>query len=837
MKSEKLYEGIGYIDEKWLELPCEPERKSAKPEKRFVWYEIKKLLGVRYLWVFLFVLLMLNSAVAWYTAGKTAAATEPTQMISEFFAEYFENPDELDAHYAEMQAFNEEQNELFRKAMREGNYDFEPETMPSLYSSDESYPDGALFAKLYGTIEAARGYPEVLEKVTERARANLDAFSDMGIGEDSFTYRYQLRVIELYEQMRDSVEIGVEYTRGWDEYFAYDTVNIFIFIMLVMLGSLVFAEEKQSGFLPIIRTAKNGRGKTAAAKIIAMLLLSCVFTLMFTLSSFAVYGLRIGYSSPDNVIQSLNTFTLSPYRLTIGQYFAVTVGVKLLTFTLFSMIILALSVIFYSYVFIYLAGLGVFGLNFLLYTLRYIDANSVFRNLNLVAVSSVNPLFVRYRAMNFFGGVVGYVPAMIVIFSTFIIISALVTALLYIRGTEGIKIVWAEDAMAWCLTRTAGLRRMISFDRCKSSRRTRTYSSSLVLAEAFKTLISSRFIIAVLLILCVKVWYSWETNSPMNSYADAVYKEYMTSLEGEVTEEKLDYLAGERAMIDETLGKQSEMQRAYVNGEIDFDEYRAYLSDYNYAYSRSQLLEVIENHADYLIEKEAETGVKGWFMYDTGWAKMYSEKADLFLYAAILLLLTGTFASEYVSKSSSGSFAQLLRSTKNGRNRTFYAKLISSGMIALILALLTGAADVVVIVLGYDLPSMNAPLLSMEMFSEVEGSITVAQYFAVFFVMRMAASLIMAMLVCALSELLAKYIPVLGTAVVLTLLPALCAYFGLASAEKISFLNLLAGTPLFIQSAEVSLFGNGYAMLVLWLIVAAAAVAVMLWPAKRMFVK
>ena len=31
-----------------------------------------------------------------------------------------------------------------------------------------------------------------------------------------------------------------------------------------------------------------------------------------------------------------------------------------------------------------------------------------------------------------------------------------------------------------------------------------------------------------------------------------------------------------------------------------FEEYREYLSDYNYAYSRSELLTVIEKHADYL---------------------------------------------------------------------------------------------------------------------------------------------------------------------------------------------------------------------------------------------
>ena len=363
----------------------------------------------------------------------------------------------------------------------------------------------------------------------------------------------------------------------------------------------------------------------------------------------------------------------------------------------------------------------------------------------------------------------------------------------------------------------------------------RTYSRALVLAEIFKTLISSRFLVIVLLILCVKTWYSYDTNTPSNSYADAVYKEYMTTLEGPLTEEKSAYQ--ERKRIDEAIAKQSIMQQAYENQEISFDEYCAYLSDFNYAYSRAKLLTVIENHAEYLKQKESETGVRGWFVYDSGWQKMYAEDADLFLYAAILLLLTGSFAAEYASKSSSGSFAQLLRSTKNGRHKTFYAKLISSGMIAIILALLTGAVDTAIIVMGYDLPAMNAPLVSMQMFADVSGDITIGQYFAVFFIMRTVGALLMAMLVCALSELLARYIPVLGTAVILTLLPALCAYFGLAAAEQVNFLNLLAGTPLFLQSAEMALFGNGYAMLTLWMAVAIAAVSAIMMPAKRMFVK
>ncbi|MBQ4353893.1 MAG: hypothetical protein IJC71_03255 [Clostridia bacterium] len=848
LNAQKLRYGIGQIDDKWIlaaDDPNEWKQAGAKKNRHFVAYEIKKLFGVRYLWVFLVILLLLNSATAWYTASRSSAAQEPAQMIADFFDLYFANPEECDAHYAKMKAFQEEQNALMHEAFRNGDYDFQTERMPDVYSTDENYPDAILFRTLYDAVDAAKGYPALLQSVMDSARANLAEFSVMGIHENSFTYKYQLRVIALYELAQKNVKIGVEYTRGWDEYFSYDLVNVFLSVMIIMLGTLVFAQEKQSGFMPIIRTARHGRLRTACAKILTMLLLSSVFVLLFTMSTWAVYGIRIGFSSPHNVLQALDTFALSPYRITVGEYFVMTIGVRLLSFAVFSVIILTLSTLLYNYILIYLTGLGFYGLNFLLYSLKYINGSSPAKNLNLVAVSAVNPLFVRYRAVNLFGHVAGYVPFMLCVMTVLLVGCSVLTAWMYVRGVQEVRPLWLDSLLSAVMTKKAALvsawRRIfiyrIPLKRAKAgSVRRRSYSLSLTAAESFKTLISSRFIFVLAVLLCIKVWYASDTYAASRSYADDVYKEYMTILEGPVTEEKLAYIAEERASISETIAKQAQMQQAYANGEIDFDEYKAYLSAYNYAYSRNELFSGIEEHAAYLIRQKEQTGIDGWFVYDTGWRKLYTEDADLFLYTSILLLLTGTFASEYASKSSSGGFAQILRSTRNGREKTFAAKLISAGMIAVILAGFMGAVDVVTVFTQYEMPAADAPLLSMQIFASVGYNIPVAGYLALFLLLRVIGAVLMAMLVCALSELLCRYIPVLGSAVILTLLPALCAAFGLAAAERVNFLNLLAGTPLVLQSMDTGFF-SGWAMLALWIAAAGAAVGAMMISARRMFVK
>lgn len=835
--SDDIYRSLGGIDDKWYAAALEPSAASAKKEKRhFVACELRKLLGKKYLWAFLILLMIINSVVAWYMAGKTQAAHEPARIIAEFFTDYFDNSEAMDAYYQDIVAFSREQSRLAQEAAMNGDLEFQPDTMPNIYSTDESYSDRKLFMKLYEAIDRSANYPETMRQVINRANANLDEFIMMGMPEDSFTVRYQKKVISLYEAVRDNVRVGVEYTRGWGEYFDYDVVNIFIFFIVLMLGSLVFADERQVGFLPILRISKNGRGRTAVAKIITTLLLTWGITLVFTATTFAVYGLRIGYSSPANVLQSLSAFTLSPYQISIGGYFAVSVGVKLLTFSVFALFVMALSALLYDYILIYLSGLGFFGVNFLLYTLKYIDPSSPFRNLNLVAVSAVNPLFVRYRAANFFGNVWGYVPCMLTVYILAAVLFTVLATVFFVRSAGGNRPAWLDAVTSFVMTLYAKIKSALKKFGGRARAPKRGYSMSLFTAESYKTLISSRFIFAVILLFTVKCFYSASTLKPVRTYADSVYKEYMTTLEGTLTDEKLAYIADERAKISEILSERDKMQLAYVNDEISFDDYRDYLDEYNYAYSRSELLGIVEKQAAYLAQKEETSGVKGWFMYDTGWKKLYSGDADLFLYTCILLLLTGSFASEYLSRSSSGGFASILRATKNGRDRTFRAKLVSAGTIAVALSVIFNAVDILFIFTGYDMPAADAPLVSMQMFGVGGGGITVGNYLIVFVLMRIAAALLMAMLVCALSELLCRYIPVLGAAVMLTTLPALFAYFGVAAANRISFLNLLAGTPLYLQSVGTPLFGCGWAMLAIWLAAAFAAVMALLAPAKKMFV-
>lgn len=772
-------------------------------------------------------LLILNVGIIIFTQNRRLEYILPSDVISKFFDIYRVNKVQIENDYITRQNGISKINEMIHEATLKGIKNIDIEMPESKYINSDIWSDDDLYNELYGRIKTIIEYPYTVQQIIDKAYNNLDAFGKTGISSDTYAYKYQLKVIEFYKTAQSEVQMKLEYTRGWDEYFNYNIVNVFIFIMLITTGSVVFAYEKNTGILEIIRTYKNGRVKTATAKIATMMIVTTVIVLLFTFSTWTAYGMILGYSSTSNAIQVLSEFLLSPYLITVGQYFLLTIVIKITVFLVFAAVILAISVFFYNYAVIYICGLGFFGVNFLLYSIKYLNADNPFRNLNLMAAAAVNPLFVRYRSINIFGYVIGSVSFMCVMFAMIFTAAVAVIIWKYNKSTVTVNITFIKNMNVWA--NRINKKIVEKFE--KSKRRiSHSYSMSVISAECYKTLIASRFFIIIVILLIVKCYTVYMDFTSSDSYSDAVYKEYMTTLRGPLTDEKRTYIEKERAGINEALDNQTVMRQAYNNGEITDDEYSKYLNDYNYAYMRNGYLSVIESHQSYIVNTYNEKNVDAWFVYDTGWKILFSSGFDITLYTALLLLFTGVFSSEYNTRSSSGAFAQIMRTTKNGRNKTFYTKYISSGIIAILLSFIWNSIDFLYIIYNYDLPSMNAPLLSIQTFTDIDSDITIIQYLILFWSLRIIGSLLFTWIICGVSELLRKNLSVMGTIVAFTLLPALFVCLGLEIFKYVDFTRLFSATKLVLLSAS----GNtDYGFLVVYITVTTAITILLGLRAKK----
>ena len=456
---------------------------------KLIGYELQKLFGTRFLLIFIAVLLAANTALAFYTCYNSKRYSISPDKINYIFELYRENPEEVDTHHADLLKLQQEQNQLFREAIAAGNYDYTPPQPTNKYFEDVS--DLQLLDEIYRRRNAIYSYPSDIQKVIDRAYANIAEFEAIGIPPYAFTYKYQYRVIELYKNVQANVRMGLEYTRGWGEYFDYEAVNIFIFAAVLMLGSVAFAQDKNLGLLPIIRVSRHGRAKTAVAKLAALTVATSFVTLAFTFTTFAVFGLCLGFSSSVNAIQVFTQFRYSPYILTVGEYFAITVAFKLATYSLFAVLVAASSIFIGSYPLIYAFGTLVFVISFFFFNLP----ESPLKYINLVTTAAVTPLFERYRAINIFSAVVGYEPLICALYAAFFVASASVAVVRYCRGPSAAAVPG--------INRKKQILKTIPGKLCKRERinrgapALRTHSRSLFLAELYKTFIASKYIFLV----------------------------------------------------------------------------------------------------------------------------------------------------------------------------------------------------------------------------------------------------------------------------------------------------------------------------------------------------
>lgn len=600
----------------------------------FVKYEFHKLRGKTYIWILLIIMLAVNIAVCSYTVISENKHSLPEKTIRQFFNDYFSDPDAVTNDYEERLNFQKEQTLLRKQAIYEGNYDYESMTLPNKYVEDNAFGhnDMTLFNELFSRREYIINYPSAVQKVINMANANLREFDNSNILENTYIYKYQLRVIELYTNARDNVKIGLEYNRGWDDYFNYSVVNIFIFFILLVIGSVVFNDEKQSGFLMIIHTTKNGRIKTAICKILTMICITVIIVILFSGSTFAVFGFIKGYSSPFNAIQVFNEFVLSPYIISVGEYFILTILFKMCTFCIYSVIIIFISSFTWNYLVTYILGFSFFGLNFIIYALKYIGLDNPLKILNFISISTVNPLFTRYRSINFFNTVAGYIPFVIIMFSVLFIVCSIISVLKFNNAGNSKNYISINIKNIYIKNKTVKSKDIINY----KVKKKHLYNMSLKIIEIYKLLVSSKFIFIVIALVLLNAYMSSNIFIEKKLYSESIYYEYTNRIEGELTEDKKEYIINERIYINEILDLQDEMRYKYVQDEISYEEYREYYEKYHYAYSRDEPLKIIEDHISYLELREMETGVKGWTLYDTGWKLFFHNNFNILLYMIII---------------------------------------------------------------------------------------------------------------------------------------------------------------------------------------------------------
>ena len=747
--------------------------------------ETKKQLKNRLLLISFCLLAVINGVMAARQSALTEAGRPaPGRLMTEIYAEYVEDPARLEEYYDELVEYTKSQRKV-QKAAEQSGEEF-IETRQSIWTGGLYSDDISIIREMREFSRKVSGYPDEVAIYIKNAETNRREFLSAGYSEDSFECRNQVRAGELYARVRDSVVINPVYLNGWGDFYSFSLTGVFSALMAILIGAAVFITEKDSGMLTLVRTTEKGRVPTAVSKLLSAAALSAAATVILTAETFLVIAGTQGLNGGSEALQSLDAFRKSPLIISVAGYLPVYIGQRILSSLVFALATALLSVCFYSYVLTVASSAAFFGLNLALYSTLKGVVQKATGYINLYSLSEGTRLFSRYGAVNLFGAPVR--------FSVFVLIlSALLSVLLFAAavivwstGGTGVEIKAVSSAAAYLRSVAASLRVRLSQRRAGRVRRTR--SASLFTAEAFKIWIASGMIPLVLILAVAGVFVFSDSDvfPGREGYTDKLYRLLITEYSGEWTEEKHEEISRKKEEMEQTISESATVTLQLEQGLITAEEYLEFNRKYSVAVRDIGAVSKTYDHSVYLKKRFEKDGIRGYFLDDTGWKAWYNAPVDYCLLAAIIILLTGIFTQEYGQKPVSA----VMHASARGRGPTFAAKLAAAGASVFLLRSLSEGAKLVISGSRYALMHPEAPAISSEAFSDIDGGITLSGFFTAVFAFRIISALILGLVVFSLSGILRKPLPTVAVSASVTLLPAIAEYSGFAAAARADFLRL-----------------------------------------------
>lgn len=765
---------------------------------KLIYFELKKLTMHRLLVWFLLVCLCGNFILC-YTFAERDDTYFYLQKIEE---DYEKDPVRVTAYYNELCAQNEEYF-LLMQAFYMGELDTEPTySLPCTYSNDPQVDDYALLCRFFAGQNVAYSFAKTMEQVIAQAKIQQSEilFSYDGDSDRAFGFQQQGLIAQTYENVLKTADLSPGMGYGWDQFFRFDTVNIFLFL-LVLVGTLTVFLSDAGNIGLIVRITKKGRERLSLAKIAAFSIFALLSAILLLLTAWLAVLLKCGaFSDISNSIAVFADFRMVPMSVSIGEYLLLYIASKLLLGCAVAAICALCCVLLRNISLGCIAAIGVAVLNFLLY--QFLPDSA--RYFNLFALARFTTLTATFRCFGFFGYAVLLWPVALI--GTLLL--ALCGCLLVLFLHRHRRVL---NSASW--QPILKLKKLLSKIPHLPKRPTRRPHTLSLFGYELRKLFSSRSVVFLLIIISLlKIGVSVQTYAPKTTYQTTLYAEYMETLTGPNSQEKQAFIEEEYGEIQAILSRYEEMRAAFFAGTVDYTDYDAYLKEYHYATDRAALIEKLHSHAEYLNTLPEKGVTDGYFLYDVDWDRLWEGSADLLLILCIVFLFSGVFSDEY----GKDGIVPLIRTSKNGRAPVFKRKMLLSVCGATALSLSFGVLDLCLILTRFQLPCADAPLLSFEFFKDSATTLAVAQFLALSAFLRMIFVLLISLLSTMMGALIKNKLYTLVSALGVIFLPKLATEFGFGAMRYFDLTNTLQPAKLFQLSAQVQLGGDwGYLLVLL----------------------
>ncbi len=456
-------------------------------------WEVRKLLGSRFLVLLALALLAVNALLFYQHAGQGDLAQ--IQVLYDRRGELEPLRDDL----------------LERALAGEDPYD------DSLLTGD-IYQELSLVEAALDRITPVERFPEIMADLRGQAQAQFQ--SGLFGGPDSFEGR-SLRLTDGVYAVVEQVKPEVDFFGGVEVLLDWRVADAFAALLALACALTLFAQERERGTLALLRPTRYGRATLFGRKLLALLAGALVPALALYGSCLAIAGGLYGLGDLSLPVQSVYGLTTCPYLLSVGGFLVLFLGMKLLwLLALTALFALAANALRSAPALVALAALFALSLG-----LQALPSNLA-RCLNLLAAGDTLRLFDGLLFLNFFGWPVVRLHAVIAL-----------CALLGVGSFAGsLALFVGRDGGAAAHSPSLGI---------PLGRHVRP------MAHEWRKLLRSNGGLAVLALLISVQAVTYQGYAGSYQPEEIFYRQYSQVLSGPPGPEKEDYLAQEGARLDQ----------------------------------------------------------------------------------------------------------------------------------------------------------------------------------------------------------------------------------------------------------------------------------------------
>lgn len=264
-------------------------------------------------------------------------------------------------------------------------------------------------------------------------------------------------------------------------------------------------------------------------------------------------------------------------------------------------------------------------------------------------------------------------------------------------------------------------------------------------------------------LLCV-AWFFVCRNVFIGNYEDIngeIYRSYIEALSDLTYEEQQEYIESESGEINIVLSSPEEMREKYLRGEISDEEYLCFNERYEICNAKSATFSVIERKF-----RRITSNPKLRLIYDLELeGHLTTMTADFPLIIMLLVIGCGIFISDIPTE-------PFIKTCKNGRAKTFFAKLSAYFIICAVLITAFNLSELAAF-FSKNLGDLSAPAASMEAFGSVDTSVSCLSLIVKTFLFRILGEITVCMVFFSLSVFCKNYIAFFCSAAALLIIPSL----------------------------------------------------------------